>query len=80
MVPTEAVIYTGRRSVVIVAAGEGKFRPVDVETGAESGGKTEILKGLEKGQTVVTSGQFLIDSEASLRTSLERFSEPEKSK
>lgn len=79
MVPTEAVIYTGRRSVVIVAAGEGKFRPVDVETGAESGGKTEILKGLEKGQTVVTSGQFLIDSEASLRTSLERFSEPEKS-
>ena len=79
MVPTEAVIYTGRRSVVIVAVGEGKFRPVQVVTGAESSGKTEILTGLEKGQMVVASGQFLIDSEANLRTSLERFSEPENS-
>ena len=77
MVPREAVIKTGTRSVVIVSEGEGKFRPVQVVTGAEAGGKTEILKGLTKDQTVVASGQFLIDSEASLRTALERFEEPE---
>jgi Cu(I)/Ag(I) efflux system membrane fusion protein len=76
-VPTEAVIKTGERSIVILALGEGKFRPVEVMTGMEAEGKTEILKGLEQGQQVVASGQFLIDSEASLRTALERFSAPE---
>jgi Cu(I)/Ag(I) efflux system membrane fusion protein len=67
LVPSEAVIQTGTRSVVMVVAGEGRFAPVDVETGAESGGMTEIRKGLEAGQKVVVSGQFLLDSEASLR-------------
>jgi Cu(I)/Ag(I) efflux system membrane fusion protein len=66
-VPTEAVIQTGKRSVVIVAQDGGKFAPVDVETGIEAGGRTEIRKGLEAGQKVVVSGQFLIDSEASLK-------------
>jgi Cu/Ag efflux protein CusF len=61
------VIRTGARSVVLLAEGEGKFRPVDVEVGAESGGQTEILKGLKAGERVVVSGQFLVDSEASLR-------------
>jgi Cu(I)/Ag(I) efflux system membrane fusion protein len=67
LVPSEAVIQTGRRSVVIAALGEGRFRPVEVETGAEANGRTEIRKGLEPGQNVVVSGQFLIDSEASLK-------------
>ncbi len=67
LVPTEAVIQTGSRNVVIVAEGGGKFTPVDVEPGMESGGRTEIRRGLEAGQKVVVSGQFLIDSEASLR-------------
>ena len=67
LVPTEAVIRTGERSVVIVAESEGKFRPRDVELGVESGGKSEIRKGLAEGEKVVVSGQFLIDSEASLR-------------
>lgn len=67
LIPTEAVIQTGTRSVVMVATGDGKFNPVDVEIGSEGGGKTEIRKGLEIGQKVVVSGQFLIDSEASLR-------------
>jgi len=67
LVPTEAVIRTGNRSVVIVAQGDGKFAPVDVEIGMESEGRTEIRKGLEAGQKIVVSGQFLIDSEASLR-------------
>ena len=66
LIPSEAVIKTGRRSVVIVAQGEGKFSPVDIETGRENNGQTEILKGLSAGQKVVVSGQFLIDSEASL--------------
>jgi Cu(I)/Ag(I) efflux system membrane fusion protein len=67
LVPTEAVIQTGRRAVVMLAAGSGGFRPVEVETGLESAGRTEILQGLKAGQRVVVSGQFLIDSEASLR-------------
>lgn len=66
-VPSESVIQTGKRSVVMVSLGGGKFKPVDVETGIESNGRTEIVKGLEAGQQVVISGQFLIDSESSLR-------------
>ena len=69
LVPSEAVIHTGERSVVIVAESEGKFRPQEVELGFESGGKSEIRKGLSEGDKVVVSGQFLIDSEASLRAS-----------
>ncbi|MES2299419.1 MAG: efflux RND transporter periplasmic adaptor subunit [Pseudomonadota bacterium] len=67
LVPTEAIIQTGTRSVVIVAQGNGRFLPAEVELGAESNGQTEIRKGLELGQKVVVSGQFLIDSEASLK-------------
>lgn len=66
-VPTEAVIMTGTRSVVIVADDGTHFRPVLVRIGAEHGGRSEILQGLSVGQNVVASGQFLIDSEASLR-------------
>jgi membrane fusion protein, copper/silver efflux system len=69
------VIQTGRRSVVIVAQGDGKFAPVEVETGVEANGRTEIRKGLEAGQRVVVSGQFLIDSEASLRAAETRMGE-----
>ena len=67
LVPTEAVIQTGKRSVVMVAEGNGRFRPVDVQAGIEFGGQTEITRGLQAGQKVVVSSQFLIDSEASLR-------------
>jgi Cu(I)/Ag(I) efflux system membrane fusion protein len=66
-VPSEAVIRTGRRSLVMVAEDAGRYRPVEVQTGQESAGNTEIIKGLEEGQKVVTSGQFLLDSEASLK-------------
>ena len=67
LVPTEAVIQTGRRTVVMLAEENGRFRPVDVEAGIESGGQTEIKRGLQAGQRVVVSSQFLIDSEATLR-------------
>jgi membrane fusion protein, copper/silver efflux system len=66
-VPSEAVIRTGQRVVVMTAEADGSFRPVEVETGLESGDKTEIRRGLQLGQKVVLSGQFLIDSEASLK-------------
>jgi Cu(I)/Ag(I) efflux system membrane fusion protein len=75
-VPSEAVIRTGKRTVVIVAdtadGGRTAFRPVEVETGAEAGGMTEIRRGLEAGSKVVASGQFLIDSEANLKAATER--------
>jgi len=71
-VPSEAVIQTGTRSVVVLAEDGGKFRPVDVEVGAESNGMTEIRKGLSAGQKVVLSGQFLLDSEASLKGTASR--------
>jgi len=66
-VPTEAVIKTGTRTVVIVADDATHFRPALVRVGAEHGGRSEILEGLSVGQNIVASGQFLIDSEASLR-------------
>jgi Cu(I)/Ag(I) efflux system membrane fusion protein len=66
-VPVEAVIRTGKRTVVIVAEGQGRFRPVEVTLGPEHEGTIVILSGLEEGAQVVTSGQFLLDSEASLR-------------
>ena len=72
LVPSEAVIRTGERSVVIVAEGEGRFRQREVELGFESGGKSEIRKGLAEGERVVVSGQFLIDSEASLKATATR--------
>jgi membrane fusion protein, copper/silver efflux system len=66
LVPSDAIIQTGTRRVVMLSEGDGRFRPVNVETGAEGGGQTEIRSGLTAGQMIVVSGQFLIDSEASL--------------
>lgn len=70
-VPTEAIIRTGTRSVVIVADDDTHFRPTLVHVGAEQGGRAEIRDGLTLGQNVVASGQFLIDSEASLRSAFD---------
>ena len=67
LAPTEAVIQTGKRTVVMLAEENGRFRPVEVQAGIESGGQTEIKRGLQAGQKVVVSSQFLIDSEASLK-------------
>ncbi|HYL90653.1 MAG TPA: efflux RND transporter periplasmic adaptor subunit [Burkholderiales bacterium] len=74
-VPSETLIHTGKRTVVIVAQADGKFAPVEVETGVEANGFTEIVRGIEAGQKVVVSGQFLIDSEASLRATETRMGE-----
>ncbi len=65
-VPTEAIIRTGKRALVIVAEESGRYTPVAVSLGREVGDRTVIASGLSEGQRVVASGQFLIDSEASL--------------
>jgi Cu(I)/Ag(I) efflux system membrane fusion protein len=66
-VPAEAVIRTGRRALVYVLDAPGRYRPLEVELGAEVDGRVAVLAGLSAGQQVVASGQFLIDSEASLQ-------------
>jgi Cu(I)/Ag(I) efflux system membrane fusion protein len=76
-VPAEAIIATGERTSVIEALGDGRFQPVDVETGMARDGEVEILSGLDAGDKVVVSGQFLIDSESSLRASFMRMGEPD---
>jgi Cu(I)/Ag(I) efflux system membrane fusion protein len=71
-VPGQAVIRTGNQERVILAQGGGRFRPAEVRTGIESGGRVEIVEGLRAGERVVVSAQFLIDSEASMDASLLR--------
>jgi Cu(I)/Ag(I) efflux system membrane fusion protein len=66
LVPSEAVIRTGTRSLVMLALPDGRYRPAEVRVGREGGGRTEVLAGLAAGEKVVASGQFLLDSEASL--------------
>lgn len=72
VVPSEAVITTGERSVVIVARGDGAFDVADVKVGMERNGMSTVLSGLAEGQSIVLSGQFLIDSEASLKSTADR--------
>jgi Cu(I)/Ag(I) efflux system membrane fusion protein len=73
-VPSEAVIRSSRRALVIVAEDRGRYRPVEVTLGRQANDRTEVLTGLAEGQQVVASGQFLIDSEASLQGVLDRLS------
>jgi Cu(I)/Ag(I) efflux system membrane fusion protein len=67
MVPTEALILTGKRTLIMVAMDNGSFRPVEVITGRVADDKTQIQQGLQEGERIIVSGQFLVDSEASLR-------------
>jgi membrane fusion protein, copper/silver efflux system len=71
-IPREALIRTGSRTAVVLALDAGRFQPVEVVPGEESGDWVEIRQGIKEGDTVVTSGQFLIDSEASVRASFQR--------
>ncbi len=72
LVPSDALIGSGKLARVIVLGKNDKFQPVLVQPGRSSGGFTEILSGLEGGERIVVSGQFLIDSEANLSGALER--------
>ena len=70
VVPAEAVIRTGTRAVVIVRKDSGSFEPREVQLGADMGDRIEITEGVSDGDQVVASGQFLVDSEARLRSVL----------
>jgi Cu(I)/Ag(I) efflux system membrane fusion protein len=71
-IPRDALIRTGKGSRVIVTRGNGRFQPVAVVPGLESGEVIEVISGLDEGQEIVVSGQFLIDSESSLRADFQR--------
>jgi len=72
VIPLEGLIRTGRDERVIIALGDGRFEARDVVAGIESGDYVEIVRGVEAGEDIVVSGQFLIDSEASMRASVGR--------
>jgi Cu(I)/Ag(I) efflux system membrane fusion protein len=67
VVPTEAIVRSGNREQVFVVRAAGKFEPREVRLGFSANGYTQILEGVKAGETVVTSSQFLIDSESKLR-------------
>ena len=67
VVPSEAIVRSGTRNQVFVQRAPGKFEPRDITLGISSEGLTEIIDGVEPGEEVVVSAQFLIDSESSLR-------------
>ena len=71
-VPTDSVLRTGRRNVVIVALGGGRFEPREVELGQLSEGLAEVRSGLAAGDEVVTSSQFLLDSESRLQAAVQK--------
>jgi Cu(I)/Ag(I) efflux system membrane fusion protein/cobalt-zinc-cadmium efflux system membrane fusion protein len=72
LVPAPAVLRTGQRNLVVVAQGGGRFAPREVQIGVEGDGRVEVLSGLEPGEEVVTSAQFLIDSESNLREAIQK--------
>ncbi len=76
LVPTDSVIRTGEGDRVVLARGENSFQPVPVVAGEEAGGRIEIRSGLQAGDQVVASGQFLIDSESNLQAGFRRMATP----
>lgn len=73
-IPSAALIRTETEDRVVLALGEGRFKPTPVQVGMETDGEAEIIAGLREGDRVVTSSQFLLDSESNLRADLQRMS------
>jgi Cu(I)/Ag(I) efflux system membrane fusion protein len=73
-VPTEAIVDTGEHQYVFVAKAGGRFEPRLVQLGTRTEGRTQVLRGLAEGETVVTTANFLVDSESRLRAAVEGFS------
>jgi RND family efflux transporter MFP subunit len=71
-VPKQAVLRTGERNVVVVALGDGRFAPRDITLGFEGDDYVQVLEGLQADEQVVTSAQFLIDSESNLRAAIQK--------
>jgi Cu(I)/Ag(I) efflux system membrane fusion protein/cobalt-zinc-cadmium efflux system membrane fusion protein len=78
-IPSNAVLNSGKGQTVFVARGEGRFDPRAVKTGVgDEEGYVQILSGLREGETVVTSAQFMLDSESKLREAIQKMLEPKK--
>ena len=75
-VPAEAVVDTGDFQYVFVAREGGRFEPRRIKVGARTGDRVQLLEGVAEGETVVTSGNFLVDSESRLRAAIEGFAQP----
>jgi len=75
-VPIEAVLRTGKRDIAIIALGEGRFAPRELRLGAQAGDEFQVLDGLKEGESVVTSAQFLINSESNLRAAISKMLKP----
>ncbi len=76
-IPEDAVLRSGKRNLAIVALGEGRFEPRQIVLGIDSGeGWVEVREGLQDGENIVTSGQFLIDSESRLQEAVQKFLTP----
>jgi Cu(I)/Ag(I) efflux system membrane fusion protein len=79
-VPSDAVIDSGTRQVLLVAKGEGRFEPRAVKLGRRGDGYVEVLDGVGEGEAVVTSATFLIDAESNLKAALQAFTRQEASR
>lgn len=77
-VPNDAILNSGTKKIVFIAKPDGFFQPQEVILGPKAGGYYEVLQGLTENQTVVTSGNFLVDSESKLNTVLGQMTEQNK--
>lgn len=73
VVPENAIIRSGLKDVVIISLGDGKFKPQEVKLGGYADGYYQVLSGLSEGNTILTSAQFLIDSESNLKAAINQF-------
>ena len=80
VIPENAVIRSGRKDIIILALGEGKFKPQEITLGDYSDGYYQVIRGLSEGSKIVTSAQFLIDSESNLRAAVSQFKGADKLK
>ncbi|MCF8259306.1 MAG: efflux RND transporter periplasmic adaptor subunit [Melioribacteraceae bacterium] len=74
VIEVESVIRSGEKNIAVLALGEGKFKPVEIKLGLYSDGYYQVLEGLQEGNKIVSSAQFLIDSESNLKSALKQFS------
>jgi len=72
VVPQDAVLHSGKRDILFLALGDGRFQPAEVKLGATASGKTLVLSGVEAGDEVVVSAQFLLDGEGRLQSALDQ--------
>ena len=79
VIPSSAVLHSGTKQVVFVSRGEGNFDPREVQTGEQAGDKIIVTRGLKSGETIVSSANFLIDSESQLKAAARGMGAPSSS-